>query len=376
LNNYGEKSNKNNHHLFEGEYIVGEYSQKSSKVRKLSLDELALFSYQLSLVLKSGVPYLDGMELIKNEIDDNRMKQVATELYEDLRSGKKLYESFEHQGVFPVYFVQMTQIAEKAGMLDVEMERLSEFYDKTGKTQYKVRSALVYPIILFVLMISVLMLLVLKVFPIFQEVLASLGGDLPASTAFIFEISGLLQRSVVWVLAVIAVAILGLVFYSRTKPGGLLSDSLKLKSTFVRKVYQRLVALRFAQGLSMMVRSGIPFEDAILLSAPLTGNQYSQKRIEEAQAAVSQGVSVVEALKATSIFPDLFIQMLSVGFKSGQVDTMLPKLAEIYEVELDRATRKMTSAIEPTLVIVLSVVVAAILLTVMLPMIQIMSSIG
>lgn len=365
-----------NHHLSEGVYIVSEYSQKSTKKRKLRLDELAIFSYQLSLIIKSGVPYMEGLELFKNEIADIGIRQLAAELYEDVRAGRKLYESFEKQGVFPAYFVQMTRIAEKSGMLDVEMERLSQFYDKTENTLYKVRSALVYPIVLFVLMSSVLILLILKVFPVFQEVLASLGGDLPSSTAAIFEISRMLQHSAAWILAAIAAIILGLMAYSRTVAGGIRTDELKLKSVIWRKVYQKSVALRFAQGLSMMVKAGISFEDAVLLSAPLTGNQYAQKRIEEAQKSITQGASVAEALKKAEIFPDLYIQMLNVGFKSGQVDNMLTKLTEIYEVELDRATGKMTSAIEPTLVILLSIVVAAVLLTVMLPMIQIMSSIG
>lgn len=355
---------------------MSENKQESPKPKKLRLDELSLFSYQLSLILKSGIPYLDGIELLKDEIASGPMKQLAKKLYEDVKSGRKLHESFENQGVFPGYFVHMTKIAEKAGLLDVEMEQLSKFYDKSEKTQYKVRSALVYPVILFVLMASVLMLLVLKVFPVFQEVLASLGGDLPSSTAVIFELSRVLQQSTVWILSAIALLIIGLYAYTRTEAGGIWSDRFKLKSRAVRKVYQKAVALRFAQGLSMMVKAGIPFEDAILMSAPLTGNRYAEQRIVEAQQEVAKGVPVVEALKGAGVFPELFIQMLRVGFKSGQVDTMLTKLTDIYEMELDRATQRMASAIEPALVIVLSVVVAIVLLTVMLPMIQIMSSIG
>lgn len=356
--------------------MVSENKQEPAKVKKLRMDELSIFSYQLSLILKSGVPYLDGIELLKNEIASGKMKQLAKCLYEDIRSGMKLYESFEKQCVFPGYFVHMTRIAEKSGMLDVEMEQLSHFYDKTEKLQYKLRNALVYPAILFILMASVLILLVLKVFPVFQEVLASLGGDLPSSTSVIFEISRILQRSTIWILAIIVIIILGVYTYTRTEAGGIWSDELKLKSRFVRRMYQKAVALRFAQGMAMMVRAGIPFEDAILMSAPLTGNQYAQNRISEAQEEVAKGVPVVEALKGAGIFPELFIQMMRVGFKSGQVDAMLTKLTDIYEMELDRATQRVTSAIEPALVTALSLVVAIVLLTVMLPMIQIMTSIG
>ncbi|MBV1756791.1 MAG: type II secretion system F family protein [Dethiosulfatibacter sp.] len=351
-------------------------NHESMPIKKLSLSELSMFSYQLSLILKSGIPYLEGIAIFRKEISHAGMRQITDQLYEDVKSGKKLYESFEQLRVFPDYFVQMTKIAETTGMLDVQMEQLSQYYDKSEKTTYKTRNALVYPIVLFVLMASVLMLIILKVFPVFQEVLASLGGDLPPSTAFIFEISKILQNSALWGLVVIAIIIIGLVLFIRTTKGGLTSDRLKLKIGVLKKIYQRLVTLRFSQGLSMMVKAGISFEDAILLSAPLVGNRYAQSKIEEAQTRITKGSSLVEALQLTEIFPELFIQMVRIGNNTGQLDTMLVKTTNIYETELDRALDRMTSSIEPTLVIILSIVVAAILLTVMLPMIHIMSSIG
>jgi type IV pilus assembly protein PilC len=335
-----------------------------------------MFSYQLSLILKSGIPHLEGIEIFRKEISHAGMKQITNQLYEDVKAGKKLYESFEQLGVFPDYFVQMTKIAETTGMLDVQMEQLSQYYDKSEKTTYKTRNALVYPIVLFVLMTSVLMLIILRVFPVFQEVLISLGGDLPPSTAFIFELSRIFQNTAAWGLLVVAIIIIGLILFVRTTKGGLTSDRLKLKIGVLKRVYQRLVTLKFSQGLAMMVKAGISFEDAILLSAPLVGNQYAQDRIEEAQRRITQGSSLVEALQLTEIFPELFIQMVRIGNNTGQLDAMLDKTTNIYETELDRALNRMTSSIEPTLVIILSVVVAAILLTVMLPMIHIMSSIG
>jgi type IV pilus assembly protein PilC len=351
-------------------------NQEPMTNKKLSLSELSLFSYQLSLILKSGISYLEGIELFRKEISQANMRQITNRLYEDVKSGKKLYESFEEQKIFPDYFVQMTKIAETTGMLDVQMEQLSQYYDKTEKTKYKTRNALVYPIVLFVLMTSVLMLIVLKVFPVFQEVLASLGGDLPPSTAFIFEISRAFQNTAAGGLLFVAFVIIVLALLTRTAKGGITSDRLKLKTGFLKKIHQKWVTLRFAQGLAMMVKAGISFEDAILLSAPLTGNRYAQLQIEEAQKSISRGSSLVEALIKTDIFPELFIQMVRIGNNSGQLDATLEKITEIYETELDRSIDRMTSSIEPTLVIILSVVVAAILLTVMLPMIHIMSSIG
>lgn len=360
----------------EEEDAVSDNTVLKANSQRLSLEELSQFSYQLSIIMKSGVPYLEGLELLRDEMSECRLKQLASGLYADVRDGKKLYESLDSNGLFPGYFVQMTQIAEKTGMLDVEMERLSKFYEKQEAVRYKVRSALVYPVILFVLMAAVLMLLVLKVFPVFQDVLSSLGGDLPSSSSALFGIVGTLQKASIWIMVFIAIAIAGLFFYTRSETGASRMDSFLLNSKVFGGVYKRLAALRFSQGMAMMVKAGIPFEEAVGMSAPLTGNRFAAGRLKEAEAKIHNGVPIHEALSAAGIFPNLFNQMLRVGVKAGRVDALLEKLSEIYEVELDRAVGRFASSVEPALVIILSVVVGIVLLTVMLPMIQIMSSIG
>jgi len=355
---------------------MSENSRENNKLKKLNLNELSLFSYQLSIILKSGVPYLEGLELLKKESEDKLMKNLSSKLYSDVKSGKKLHESFKEIGVFPDYFVQMSKIAEKSGTLDTEMENLSKFYENSEQTRYEIRKALVYPIILFVLMASVIALLVVKVFPIFQEVLTSLGGDLPASTKVILNLSRFLQTFGTIILIFIGLIIIIIFMFSKSSKGNRTLDKLKINSSVLGKIYKKLSALRFSQGLSMMVKSGISFEDAVEMSTPLIENMYVQEKLKQAHSSLIKGSSVVDAFKNTGVFPNLFIQMLGMGFKSGQVEDMLSKLKDVYVMELDRATDKFTSSIEPTLVIVLSIVVGIILLTVMLPMIQIMSSIG
>lgn len=348
----------------------------NSNSQKLSLEELSQFSYQLSIIMKSGVPYLEGLELMREELSEGRLKKLASSLYEDVKEGKKLYQSLDSSGLFPGYFVQMAEIAEKTGMLDVEMERLSGFYEKQEAVRYKMRSALVYPIILFVLMAAVLALLVLKVFPVFQDVLSRLGGTLPSSSSALLGIVGTLQSISIWIMAVVAIVLVVIFLYTRSSGGAAKMDSILLQSKLSGSLVKRLVALRFSQGMAMMVKAGIPFEEAVAMSAPLTGNSYAVKKLQESEMKLHEGASIPEAISSTGIFPNLFNQMLRVGEKAGRVDATLEKLSEIYEVELDRAANRFASSIEPTLVIILSVVVGIILLTVMLPMIQIMSSIG
>jgi type IV pilus assembly protein PilC len=355
---------------------VSEKRDVKGNANKLSMEELSLFSYQLSVIMKSGVPYLEGIEIMKDELENGRLKTLSGDIYDDVKAGKKLYESLRSKDEFPGYFIQMTEIAEKTGMLDVEMDRLSRFYDKQEAIRYKIRSALVYPVILFVLMSAVLMLLVLKVFPVFQEVLSSLGGNLPESSKVLLNTAKNLQNAAIWIMAAIGIVVIGFYLYSKSYKGGEKLDSFLLNSKLFSGLYRKLITLRFSQGMSMMVKAGIPFEEAVGMSAPLTGNRHVVERLKRIQQRLINGESIPDAIASEDVFPQLFNQMVRIGVKSGQIDSTLEKLSEIYEVELERSSNRLTSSIEPTLVVVLSVVVGIVLLTVMLPMIQIMSSIG
>lgn len=344
--------------------------------KKLNLDDLSLFSYQLSLMLKSGVSYLDAIELLKLEFKQGRIRDTVDMIYESIKSGRKLHEALEDTSVFPNYFIQMTKISEKSGMLDVEMERLSAYYDNMEKARYKVRSALIYPAFLFVLVIGIIFLIFIKVFPIFKEVLTSLGGDLPTGIQWVFQLSEFLEKIGLGLLALLILSVAIGYIYTRSAMGKEVFDTFKLNSRLSKDLFKKLAALRFSQGFLMMVKAGIPYEEALLYTAPLTENIHSEKKIKEASNDLNNGISLPEALERTDVFPKLFTSMINIGWKSGNVDNTLDKLCTIYEKELDRATKKITDTIEPTLVIVLSLVVAIVLLTVMLPMIQIMSTIG
>lgn len=343
---------------------------------KLSLDELSLFSYQLSLMLKSGVSYLDSIELLKLESKQGKVKSTIDRIYESVKDGRKLHEALDETSMFPNYFIQMTKISEKSGMLDVEMERLSTYYDNMEKARYKVRSALIYPAFLFVLVFGIIFMIFIKVFPIFDEVLASLGGELPAGIQWVFRLSNSLENIGLILLFLLVVIVLGGYLYTKSAMGKEVFDTFKLNSRLSKDLFKKLTALRFSQGFLMMVKAGIPYEEALIYTAPLTENSVSEKKIIKASQDLNNGLSLPEALERTDVFPKLFTSMINIGWKSGNVDNTLDKLCIIYEKELDRATKRITDTIEPTLVIILSIIVAIILLTVMLPIIQIMSTIG
>lgn len=355
---------------------MGELNSERLQLKKLKVTELSLFSYQLSLVLRSGMPYLEGIQLFSEEIAHPKLKRLALWLYEDVKDGKKLHESFKDMGIFPEYFVQMTKIAETTGTVDSEMEKLSVYYDRAERLTYQLRNAITYPLILLFLMTAIIVLLIVKVFPVFQEVITSLGGDIPASTAVLFDLSAAIQNYAAFIFALVVLVVIVLGAYFKTTGGRMWRDQALLNLPYLKTFFRKLIASKLSQSLSLLIKSGIPLEEALILVAPTLDNAYACERLVKAQGALKQGDNVVQVLETLEILPQLFIKMLNVGHKTGETDLMLSKLNQIYDTEVDRFLQNATGAIEPTLVVILSIVVGAILLTVMLPLISIMASIG
>ncbi len=338
--------------------------------------ELSLFCYQFSVVFKAGLPYLEGLQLLAGDVFDTKLKSVVTEISNEVSSGLPLHEAIENRGVFPKYLVSMLKIAEETGRLGDVFEQLSVYYEQNDLLKQKVKNALTYPFVLIGLMTAVILLLILKVLPIFHEILLSVGGSIPTATQFVLNFSRLLQNGML-ILIGLAVLVLGyfiLIFKTNNFPDH--RDHILMNFPVVKKLYRKSVVVKFARALSILTKSGMPIQTSLDMIIPLMNNKYVQNQLESVNEKVEKGVALDVALKETSMFPELFVRMIALGNKTGELDTMLEKIADVYDRELSRSLNRLTVSIEPTLVIILSVIVGAILLLVMLPLINIMSSIG
>lgn len=344
--------------------------------KKFEKSELSLFCYQLSLILKSGLPLVEAMEIMESETEGTGLYEIVKQMSIDIQEGYGIYEAVSKHEGFPRYFLGMVEIAERTGNLQEELERLSDYYEESEKMSQRLKQAVTYPLILLVMMTMVILFLVLKVLPMFQDILRSIGGSVPNSTKTIINIGVGLQRYFMGVAgAVVLLVILG-IGYFRSAAGRTKLSKLKLTVPYVSGVYRKIISARFSKSMAMLMKGGITFDDSMAMIISAMDNPYVEEQLRKSNEEILEGKDVMEVFEKLEVFPTLFIKLMKVGHKTGEMENSMEKIAGIYELEVEKSLNRVTSSIEPILVIVLSGIVGIILLTVMVPLINIISNIG
>lgn len=342
----------------------------------LTAAELSVLCYQFSVVFRSGMTYLEGLDVLAEDIFDTPTSAMIGAMAEDVKEGMRLNQAMHRQSAFPAYLVQMVAIAEETGTVAEVFEQLSQYYEQNDLLTHEIKSALAYPALILLLMTGVILLLVGKVLPVFREILLSVGGEVPEATAFVFRLSSVIQVVIIAVLSVLI--LLGAYIWAVFRFEGLsrYKDRLLLRLPVVRQAYRDMMTLRFIGALKILSRSGLPFQNSLGLIIPIMGSAHYEDRLRHMSVQVDQGVGMDEALSEVPEFPSLLAKLLKVARKTGTLDDVLETLAETYDRALKRRLKRITAVLEPALVMILSIMVGGILLLVMLPLIQIMSSIG
>jgi type IV pilus assembly protein PilC len=351
-------------------------NQNKRSTSRVKPGELSLFCYQLSIILRSGIQLTEGLSMLSEEISDKHLKWALESMCEDIENGKTFYASIEKHDIFPNYMKAMVMIGEKTGALDNIMDYLSHYFERNEKLSQKIRSAVTYPLILTGLMAGIILLLILKVLPMFKDILDAVGGDMPVVTKVILNIGMNIKNYSLVILVTILVLLLLINIFIRTSDGRKSMDKWKVNLPFILRITRKIYAARFSMVMSLLIKSGIDHDEALDLVGEVMGNTYVALKINECKRMISRGSDLKEAYAHTGIFPSLFSKMINIGFRTGEMDSMMAKISGIYENEVDNSLNKAISIIEPVLVIILSLVVGIILMTVMLPLINIMSSIG
>ena len=351
-------------------------THKAKTGHKPDLMELSLFCHQVSLVLKTGIHPVEGIPLIAEEMVNPAMRNALQQVGNDVVSGVALHDALSRTGTFPAYLVTMTRLGETTGMLEQIMGSLSAFYEKEDRMAKRIRSAIAYPVMLLVLMLGVILLLVTQVLPMFSRILGSLGGEIPVTTRLLLDGASFFGRWGLWLLALVILLAAGFVMWLRTERGRARWDAMKLRVPLVGKVLVKTAAARFSAGLSVVLKSGMDLQEGLELLRELPENRRVRIMISQISESVRTGADLGTALEPVSLFPPLFTRMIQIGQRTGELDKMMEKIATVYEGEVDHSVHQMTNAIEPLLVLILSVVVGVVLLAVMLPLINIMGSIG
>ena len=334
--------------------------------------DLAIFCMQLALVLKSGIVLHEGISMMLEDIEQDAIKETLIVLEKELSAGKTLDRALVTEGSFPGYMTDMIEIGIKSGRLEDVMIALGSYYEREEALRQSIKSAVFYPLILSTMMLIVMMVLSIKVLPIFQEVFNNLGGEI-SGIAQVFMKFGMAVSSYVYVIVIgIILITIGVIGIVKTEKGKQIGEELigKLKIT------EKIATARFAAAMALMMASGLDTEEALKMASKLVKNKKVKKKVEWCEVRLKEGAAFINTLSESRIFSKLATRMLSMGMKMGNIDAVMKQVADAYEEEVQGALNKRVAMIEPISVAVLSLLIGSILISVMLPLMGIMSSIG
>ncbi len=346
------------------------------KKKILSAMDLSLLCHQMELVFKSGVSPLEGIPVLSEDISNPEIKKSLEFISEKMINGMSMHQAFLEEGSFPDYMLHMIKIGEQTGMLDTVMENLSVYYEKESDLNKDMKNAITYPVILALLMLGVIGLLIIKIIPMFGEIVGNLGGQMPKEAQALFSFTVSLERIFLWSIVILIPVILVIVIYTKTQKGRFVFDRLKVKNSITGLLYRKILAYRIGQGLSLTTKSGMNTIDSFNAVKGLIDNKYVTQRLEEASVKITNGESFSDTIKDTDIFPELFSRMIKTAERSGNLEGIMQKLSRVYGKEAEISLKNFSKTIEPALVAILSVVLGIVLLSVLLPLIGMMSSIG
>ena len=340
---------------------------------------LTTFTRQLATLVDAGLPLLRGLRVLEKQERNPTLKGIIGELAVAIEGGSTFSEGLaQHPKVFNRLFVNMVKAGELGGVLEVVLNRLSEFMEKAQKIKGKVVAAMFYPIAVLVVATVILSILMVYVIPKFKEVFAGMleGAQLPAFTRFVLAISDTIRLHFVATLSVLAAFVVLLLLSIRTKFGRHAFDKFKLKMPVVGPVINKVAISRFTRTLGTLVSSGVPILQALTIVKETAGNVIIADAVGAVHESVKEGETITAPLEASGVFPPMVISMVDVGEQTGALPEMLLKIADTYDDEVDNAVAAMTSLLEPIMIIFLAVIVGSIVIAMFLPLIELMNKVG
>ncbi|MGI6627014.1 MAG: type II secretion system F family protein [Bacillota bacterium] len=346
----------------------------TAPAREATSSQLAWFCYQFGLALKAGLPAVEAISLIGE--GDWRFGEILSHIAEDIDEGMRLHQAMGKQNIFPPYLVNMVKIGEATGTLDKAMESLAAYYEREHNLRNAIKDALTYPLILICMVSVVVLVLTSKILPIFNDILISIGAEMPGITRALMHAGFFIGNNLLWLAGTFLALILAAWAWNLTPEGKKKLARLKVESGISGRIFQKIYTARVAAVMSHVLESGLSMDNALEMSAEVVGNEYMAERIKFCRQKNQEEMDLTKCFDLAGVFPREFVNMIRVGHKTGNIHSMARKIAGTYEEEVDKSLQGIVSTIEPSLVVILSVVIGIVLITVMLPLMQIMSSMG
>ena len=349
----------------EGKYVLKVELDKGPGImnmeigsKRLNTKELVLISRQLSSLLSAGITIIRSLDMLYQQVETKRSKKCVGEIYEAIQSGKTLSDAFKDQrDVLPSIMISMVAAGEESGRLDEIMARLADHFMKESKLKNKVSSAMIYPKILFFLTIGITVGLMTFLIPGIAETISDLGGELPKLTKAVIAISDSMVKFWYIYIAVIGAVVYGFQTWKRSEKGSFQWAKLMLTIPVVGKATKMTAAARFCRTVSTLLKSGISVLSSIEITAASLDNKILEKKLNDARLEIRKGTSLSKSIKGITEFPPMIYAMTAIGEESGTLDSILEKAADFFEDEADAATTKMTTALEPIMLILMAIMV-------------------
>lgn len=359
-----------------------EKSQIEKKIRNVGGSpvkqaDLVVFSRLLATLIDSGIPLVNGLGILYEQVENKYLKKVVSELRVDIESGNSLSASFaKHPETFPAIFINMIRAGETSGSLNVILERLSDYTERSEKMKSKLSTAMVYPAIVIFMAIGIMAFLILKVVPAFKGIFKNLGGELPIPTQVLIFISDNSIKLFPIIIGGIILLYIGFIKYINSEKGRLWFDGFKLKIPVFGGLIAKVIVSRFASTLAILFKSGVNILEAFDIVSKVLGNRVFEIATEQIKKRLQSGESISEPMLQTKRFPPFVARMIAVGEQTGDLEKMLNKISEYYESQVNEALAGISSIIEPIIISFLGFAVGFIVLAMFLPIFKLTQMVG
>jgi type IV pilus assembly protein PilC len=344
---------------------------------KVKEKSVVIFARQFSTMISAGLPLIQCLEILATQEANKAFKKVIKSIKDDIEGGATLTDALKkHPKVFDDLFINMVAAGEAGGILDTILNRLAAYMEKMMKLKSKVKGAMVYPAAVLLISFGVITMLLIKVVPVFQKLFSGMGQDLPVATQLLIDLSTLVSNSLIYIIASIVIGVVVFIRYYRTEIGRMTIDRIILRAPIFGPLMRKVAISKFTRTLSTMMNSGVPILDGLEIVSKTAGNKVVEKALMETRKNIREGKTIAEPLQETKVFPPMVVQMIAVGEATGALDSMLSKIADFYEDEVDTAVSAMTSLLEPIMMIFLGGVVGGMIVAMYLPIFQIGSLVG
>jgi type IV pilus assembly protein PilC len=339
---------------------------------RVKLKDVAVFSRQFATMINSGLSLLRSLYILADQTESKALAEVVNQVRQDVERGASLSQALaKHPKVFPRLYVSMVRAGEIGGSLDSVLLRLAETIEKQVELRRKVKSAMTYPCVVGILVLVIVTAMLLFVIPMFQNIYKELGGTLPAPTQVLITISKICRQFWYVIFIVEIGGAFGFRKWINSEDGRKKWDAIKLRVPIFGKLVRKTALARFSRTLSALVRSGVPILESLEIVSETAGNHVVAEAVRDTQAAVKRGEPLSKKLEDHEVFPPMVVQMMAVGEETGALDEMLDKIADFYDQEVEATVDALTSLIEPLLIVVMGVCVGGMIISLYLPMFNI-----